>query len=67
VTLIGTLDPVSVVAQGSKELVVQKSEELLQLFSDTPRFILNAGCAIPPETPSENIRAMIQAARNFSE
>jgi uroporphyrinogen decarboxylase len=67
VTLIGTLDPVSVVSQGSKELVVQKSEELLQLFSDTPRFILNAGCAIPPETPSENIRAMIQAARNFSE
>jgi len=33
------------------------------VFKDTPRFILNAGCAIPSTTPPENIRALIQTAR----
>jgi uroporphyrinogen-III decarboxylase len=27
---------------------------------------LNAGCAVPPETPLENIRAMIAAATSAS-
>jgi uroporphyrinogen decarboxylase len=62
---IGNLDPVGVLALGSRDLVERKTNELLEIFSDTPRFVLNAGCAIPPATPKENIRAMIQAARNF--
>ena len=33
------------------------------MFADTPRFILNAGCAIPATTPAENLRAMIRAVR----
>ena len=28
-----------------------------------PRFVLNAGCAIPPTTPPENLRALIEAGR----
>lgn len=35
--------------------------ELLAVFADTPRFILNAGSAIPATTPGENLRAMIRA------
>jgi MtaA/CmuA family methyltransferase len=61
----GNLDPVSVLALGSRDLVERKTHELLEIFSDTPRFVLNAGCAIPPDTPQENIRAMIRIARNF--
>jgi uroporphyrinogen decarboxylase len=30
-----------------------------------PRFVLNAGCAIPAETPPANLRAMIAAARSW--
>ena len=37
----------------------------LRVFADTPGFILNAGCAIPAETPPANLRAMIAAARGF--
>jgi MtaA/CmuA family methyltransferase len=60
---VGNLDPSSVVCLGSPELVEAKTRELLEIFADTPRFVLNAGCAIPASTPSENIRAMIRVAR----
>ena len=36
---------------------------LLALFAGNSRFILNAGCAIPAETPPANLRALIRAAR----
>ena len=60
---IGNLDPSGVVALGSPELVEAKARELVALFADTPRFILNAGCAIPATAPGENIRAIVRAAR----
>jgi len=58
---IGNLDPSGVLALGTPDLVLAKTRELLALFADTPRFILNAGCAIPATTPGENLRAMIRA------
>jgi uroporphyrinogen decarboxylase len=60
---VGNIDPSGVLALGSRDEVTTKTRELLNTFADTPRFVLNAGCAIPPTTPSENIRAMISAAR----
>jgi uroporphyrinogen decarboxylase len=60
---IGNLDPSGVMGLGSPELVEERSRELVGIFADTPRFILNAGCAIPADTPPENVRAMIRAAR----
>jgi uroporphyrinogen decarboxylase len=64
-TFIGNIDPSGVLALGDPDLVAAKTRELLEAFADTPRFILNAGCAIPAETPSENLRAMIATARSF--
>ncbi len=61
----GNLDPANVLARGSAALVEEKTNELLSVFSDTPRFVLNAGCAIPPIAPEENIRAMIRVARQW--
>jgi MtaA/CmuA family methyltransferase len=62
---VGNIDPSGVLALGTPRLVEEKTLELLRIFADTPRFMLNAGCAIPPTTPSENISAMIRTARNF--
>jgi MtaA/CmuA family methyltransferase len=62
---VGNIDPSGVLALGTKALVRTKTRELLEAFSDTPRFILNAGCAIPAETPAENLRAMIDTAREY--
>jgi uroporphyrinogen decarboxylase len=62
-TFIGNLDPSGVLAAGTPDEVGQKTEELKRVFADTPRFILNAGCAIPANTPPENIRTLIKTAR----
>jgi uroporphyrinogen decarboxylase len=62
---IGNIDPSGVLALGTPALVTERTRELLATFADTPRFILNAGCAIPPSTPPENLRAMITAAREM--
>ena len=60
---IGNIDPSGVLALGSPADVERATRQLVELFADTPRFILNAGCAIPAETPPGNLRAMIRAAR----
>jgi uroporphyrinogen decarboxylase len=62
---VGNIDPSGVLALGTPAVVEAKTRELLTVFADTPRFVLNAGCAIPPMTPPENLRAMIHAARSF--
>jgi len=64
-TFFGNLDPVNVLALGNRDLVEERTQALVAAFSDTPRFVLNAGCAIPAGTPRENIRAMIRVARSF--
>lgn len=60
---IGNLDPSGVLALGTPELVEARTRALLSIFADTPRFIVNAGCAIPATTPGENLRAMMRAVR----
>ncbi len=62
-TFCGNIDPTGVLMMGTVEDVRQKVTELLQLYSDSPRFILNAGCAIPPSTPPENLMEMIKCVR----
>lgn len=60
---VGNIDPSGVLAMGAPELVAARTRELLDVFAGEPRFILNAGCGIPATTPSENLKAMIRAAR----
>jgi uroporphyrinogen decarboxylase len=62
---VGNIDPSGVLALGSPSTVEEKTRELLTIFADTPRFVLNAGCAIPPITSPENLRTMIHVARSF--
>jgi MtaA/CmuA family methyltransferase len=59
---IGDVDPSGVLALGTPGLVREKTRELLATFADNPRFILNAGCAIPPGTPPENLHALVRTA-----
>ncbi|MDP6044638.1 MAG: uroporphyrinogen decarboxylase family protein [Phycisphaerae bacterium] len=61
---VGNIDPSGVLGLGSVQDVERETVKLLDVFADNPRFILNAGCALPPETPSENIETMIKIARS---
>ena len=62
---IGNIDPSGVLALGTPELVEQKTNELLGIFTNNNRFILNAGCAMPSMTPEVNLRTMIKTARSY--
>lgn len=64
-TFIGNIDPSGVLALGTVDDVYKKTLELLSVYENSNRFILNAGCAIPPTTPPENLKMMIETARNF--
>jgi uroporphyrinogen decarboxylase len=46
--------------------VKQKTVELLEIYRDSPRLMINAGCAIPPDTPPENIRTMIETTHQYA-
>ena len=62
---IGNLDPSGVINFGTTEVVKQRTEELMDIYKDSPRLMVNAGCAIPPDTPPENIRQMVDVAFNY--
>ncbi len=64
-TLIGNIDPSGVLALGTVGSVREKTLELLKVYQYSNRFILNAGCALPSTTPSENLKMMIDTAREF--
>ena len=60
--LFGNIDPSGVIARGSPQEVREATRQLISAWKPGGYFILNAGCAIPPTTPPENIRALIEAA-----
>ena len=64
-TFLGNVDPSGILALGSTNEVRKATMDLLEVFSKTNRFILNAGCALPPGTPEENVREFIRTAREF--
>ncbi|MCO5349851.1 MAG: uroporphyrinogen decarboxylase family protein [Bryobacteraceae bacterium] len=60
---IGNLDPTAVLALGTPGEVEAQTRRLMKVFAGERRFVLNAGCAIAPNTPAANIEAMIRVAR----
>ena len=61
--LFGNIDPSGVIAHGTPAIVREKTRQLFALWKPGGLFVLNAGCAIPANTPEENIRALIATAR----
>lgn len=65
VTHFGNVDPSGILTIGTEGDVEKATLEILEIFKDNHRFVLNSGCAIPRTAPSENIHRMIRTARNF--
>lgn len=64
VTVIGNLDPVEIVAMESPANVTTAADELATAMGTHPNFILSTGCALPPNTPLENVRAFLDSGRH---
>jgi uroporphyrinogen-III decarboxylase len=59
--LLGNLNPVAVLLDGTPEMVTHEVSECHRLAGD--RFIVGAGCEVPAATPDENLRALCEYAR----
>lgn len=63
VALMGTVAPLNLLL-GTPEAVKAEARSCLEKAKDNPSgFILSSGCGIPIGTPTENLRALLEAAR----
>jgi len=60
----GNVDPINALLMGTGEQVVHNTLNCLQT-GGTSRFILMSGCAVPPDTSVENLKAMVEAAIDY--
>jgi uroporphyrinogen decarboxylase len=63
VAIIGNLDPVGPVLNGTPEEAAVATQKLLDSMSGVPNYMFSTGCELPLETPLENIRAMIDTVK----
>jgi MtaA/CmuA family methyltransferase len=64
VTLWGNLDPVGVIRNGTPESVEAAANQAIATVRKhgRHRFVLSSGCTLAPDTPAENIAAMMRNA-----
>ena len=65
IVLIGNVDPVSVMRDGKAADVTATVRALCEGMKPFSNFILSTGCDLPPDTPLENIRAFMDAGREY--
>lgn len=65
VVVIGNVNTVSVLLEGTPGEVRLRTTELLESMRPYPNFVLSSGCDLSYHTPPENILAMIDTVRRF--
>ena len=63
VVLIGNIDPVGIMVQGTPHDVRRAVKDLIDGMASHQNFILSTGCDLPLETPFENIEAFMEEGR----
>ncbi|GAB4340751.1 MAG: uroporphyrinogen decarboxylase family protein [Candidatus Abyssubacteria bacterium] len=65
IAIIGNLDPVGPLLNGTPEETALATRGLLESMRDVPNYMFSAGCELALETPLENIRAMIETVKSY--
>lgn len=63
-TLLGPVDT-GLLASGTPDQVQDAARDAIRILGDRHGFILGPGCAMGPETPNENIHALVEAANRY--
>lgn len=63
--VMGNIDPVGILKEGSISLIKEKTEELLEECGEYDNFILSSGCDIPHSTSWENIDCFINTGNKY--
>ncbi len=66
ICLMGNVDPITVMWNGTPEMIRDESYKCIDKAGADGRFILAAGCEVPKETPLQNIQAMVMAAKSYT-
>jgi len=61
--LIGNLDPVNVLQNGTPEQVAAETERIMEIGKEGGGYVFDTGEMVPRDTPEANMRAMLNAAR----
>lgn len=61
-TVLGVIDPSEVIARATPEVVAEAVRDELDVLAPGGGLIIGPGCALPPETPDENLHAFVEAA-----
>ena len=64
--VMGNIDPVGVLQQGTPEKVRTETLALLEATSAWHNFVLSTGCDAPPRVPFENISAFYEALDEYN-
>ncbi|HMA93941.1 MAG TPA: uroporphyrinogen decarboxylase family protein, partial [Polyangiaceae bacterium] len=68
VALIGNIRPTATMYLGTPEDVRANAKECLAKAHDNPKgFILGMGCGLPVNAPKANVRALVDAAREYGQ
>lgn len=62
--LLGNIDPVHVLREGTPDKIYAAMADCHRLAG--PRYIVGAGCEVTRDTPDENLRAMLQYAKDHA-
>jgi uroporphyrinogen decarboxylase len=66
VALLGNLEPTAVLFQGTPDLVRNTANACMKGCNAlSGGFILGSGCEVVPESPRENLKALVETAHNF--
>lgn len=66
VCICGTVDPITVMLEGSPEKVKATARRNIEYAAEGGGFILMPACDTNPDTPSENFKALVEAAEEYS-
>jgi uroporphyrinogen decarboxylase len=68
IAIWGNLDPVGLLARATPQQVRRKTLDLLRAVAACghKRWVVSSGCTLSPDTPSANLRAMLDAVRSAS-
>jgi uroporphyrinogen decarboxylase len=66
IPISGNIDPISVVWNGTPEIVEREVERIINTCKSGGGYIFNSGETIPRQTPEENMLAMMRTAKRLA-
>ncbi|MEI7845484.1 MAG: uroporphyrinogen decarboxylase family protein [Chloroflexota bacterium] len=66
-TILGVIDPSSVLSRGSPEMVEARAREELTILAPGGGLIMSPGCGLPAFTPAENLHALIETTHRYGQ